>query len=134
MEDTHQPATIGGMPLEHFQTFIVDIIKQVVQEVVNPRFEVIGQQLNKIAIRLDKIEIRLDKVESRLDHLETDSIQTMGIIIKLGNSVEELQEGQQRIDGDLEQIKGLLYTNQTRIEHMERDIVRHDRQLEELAV
>ena len=127
MEITHQPSTIGEMSPQNFQTIMVNIIKDTVHEVTGARFDVIEQ-------RLDKIERRLNKMTGRLDHLETDSIQITDNIIDLGNAVAELNNGQLRTDENFEQVRDMFYMNQTRFDHMERDIIRHDRQLEELAV
>lgn len=75
MESTQQPSTIGAMAPEHFQTFIIDIIKpliyqvvyEVVHEIVDPRFEAIEKRLNNIDERLTSLEDRFDRLERSHD-------------------------------------------------------------------
>ena len=115
MDITHQPSTIGKMSLQHFQTYMTTIIKGATDE-------------------------RFDAIELRLDHLEADSVQTTNNIIEIGNALEELKKGQlraeenfRRIDENFKQVEDLIHGSQTRLDHMERDIIRHDRKLEELV-
>ena len=70
MEITNQLTTIGEMSLEHFQTFITDIIKRTVYEVTGPRFEAIERRLDGLENRLEMVEQRLSNIDERLTHLE----------------------------------------------------------------
>lgn len=70
MEITQQPSTIGEMSLEHFQAFITPIIKHVVYDVTNPRFEAIEQRLDGLERQIDVLRQQLDVLEQRINNID----------------------------------------------------------------
>lgn len=104
MEITQHPSTIGEMSPQHFQTFIVDIIKDTVREVTNARFDAIKAALARLELRMDRLDKRMDSLEKHM---------------KL-------------IKKDVEGIKDTQYMTQARFSLIEQDIIRHDRRLEKI--
>ena len=122
MEAANQPSTIGEMSPQHFQTFIIAIIKQV----TDPRFKEIDQRFEVIDQHFEAIDRRFDAIDERFDILET----AVGQVI---DDVETLKTTTANIEANVGKIKDTQYLHESRFGMIEGYIVRHDRILEKQA-
>jgi chromosome segregation ATPase len=120
-----QAMSLSKQDLEDVRGVIIETVRPLLDEVINPRFDVLEERMDSLEGKVDGLEDKVDKLDGRIDRLETAQNETSRRLTSIESKIDTIGGRLEAIENDIKELYSMTAARDTGLD---------DKKIEGMAV